>query len=106
MDVRRSGVVEAIAGDAAPLGLSAKLANSIERSNTLHKTYAPVDIEAVRAAISFMDDVVCAIARLVAANGRYLSQIDSIPSLPSATQMKRPWPRGRSRALRNTTFVN
>ena len=48
MDVRRSGVVEAIAGDAAPLGLSAKLANSIERSNTLHKTYAPVDIEAVR----------------------------------------------------------
>jgi hypothetical protein len=24
------------------------MANSIERSNTLHKTYAPVDIEAVR----------------------------------------------------------
>jgi len=48
MDIRRSGVVEAIAGDAGPLGLSAKLANSIERSNTLHKTYAPVDIEAVR----------------------------------------------------------
>jgi hypothetical protein len=48
MDIRRSGVVEAIAGDAQPLGLSAKLANSIERSNTLHKTYAPVDIEAVR----------------------------------------------------------
>ena len=48
MDMRRSGVVEAIAGDAGPLGLSAKLANSIERSNTLHKTYAPVDIKAVR----------------------------------------------------------
>jgi hypothetical protein len=48
MDMRRSGVVEAIAGDAGPLGLSAKLANSIERSNVLHKTYAPVDIEAVR----------------------------------------------------------
>ena len=48
MDMRRSGVVEAIVGDAGPLGLSAKLANSIERSNTLHKTYAPVDIEAVR----------------------------------------------------------
>ena len=47
MDMRRSGVVEAIAGEAGPLGLSAKLANSIERSNTLHKTYAPVDIEAV-----------------------------------------------------------
>jgi hypothetical protein len=43
-----SGVVEAIAGDVGPLGLSAKLANSIERSNTLHKTYAPLDIEAVR----------------------------------------------------------
>ena len=47
MDMRRSGVVEAIAGEAGPLGLSAKLANSIERSNTLHKTYAPVDIQAV-----------------------------------------------------------
>lgn len=50
MDMRRSGVVEAVAGDVAPLGLSAKLANSIDRSNTLHKTYAPVDIAAVRAA--------------------------------------------------------
>jgi hypothetical protein len=48
MDMRRSGVVEAIAGAADPLGLSAKLANSINRSNALHKTYAPVDIEAVR----------------------------------------------------------
>jgi hypothetical protein len=48
MDMRRSGVVEAIAGKADPLGLSAKLANSINRSNALHKTYAPVDIEAVR----------------------------------------------------------
>jgi hypothetical protein len=47
MDMRCSGVVEAIAGDAGPLALAAKLANSIERSNTLHKTYAPVDIEAV-----------------------------------------------------------
>jgi hypothetical protein len=37
--------------------------------------------------ISFMDDVVRAIARLVAAKGRYLSQTDSIPSLPSATQI-------------------
>jgi hypothetical protein len=50
MDMRRSGVVEAVAGDAGPLGLAAKLANSIERSNTLHKTYAPVSIEAVRSA--------------------------------------------------------
>jgi hypothetical protein len=48
MDMRRSGVVEAVAGDAGPLGLAAKLANSIGQSNTLHNTYAPVDIEAVR----------------------------------------------------------
>jgi hypothetical protein len=48
MDMRRSGVIEAVAGDAGPIGLAAKLANSIGRSNTLHKTYAPVDIEAVR----------------------------------------------------------
>jgi hypothetical protein len=48
MDMCRSGVVEAVAGDAGPIGLAAKLANSIGRSNTLHKTYAPVDIEAVR----------------------------------------------------------
>jgi hypothetical protein len=48
MDMRRSGVIEAIVGDAGPLALSAKLANSISRSNTLHMTYAPVDIEAVR----------------------------------------------------------
>ena len=50
MDMRRSGVVEAIAGDVGPLGLSAKLANSIDRSNALHKTYAPLDLEAVRGA--------------------------------------------------------
>jgi len=48
MDMRRSGVVEAIVGDAGPLGLAAKLANSIDRANVLHKTYAPVAIEAVR----------------------------------------------------------
>jgi hypothetical protein len=48
MDMRRSGAVEAIAGGAGPLDLAAKLANSIGRSNTLHKTDAPVDIEAAR----------------------------------------------------------
>src|SRR5262249_41012436 len=48
MDMRRSGAMEAIAGGADAIGLSAKLANSIGRSNALHKTYAPVDIEAVR----------------------------------------------------------
>ena len=48
MDMRRSGVVEAVAGGAGPLDLAAKLANSIDRSNLLHKTYAPGEIEAVR----------------------------------------------------------
>ena len=48
MDMRRSGVVEAVAGDAGPIGLAAKLANSTGRSNTLHEIYASVDIEAVR----------------------------------------------------------
>jgi hypothetical protein len=32
---------------AAALGLASKLANSIDRSNALHKTYSPVDIAAV-----------------------------------------------------------
>jgi hypothetical protein len=50
MDMRRSGVVEATAGGTDAVGLSAKLANSIGRSNLLHKTYAPVEIEAVRKA--------------------------------------------------------
>ena len=45
-----AGVVEAIAGGTDAVGLSAKLANSIGRSNALHKTYAPVEIEAVRKA--------------------------------------------------------
>jgi hypothetical protein len=39
MDMRRSGTVEAIAGNADALGLSAKMANSIDRSNALHKNF-------------------------------------------------------------------
>jgi hypothetical protein len=39
---------EQVTGKADGIGLAAKLANSIGRSNTLHKTYAPVDIKAVR----------------------------------------------------------
>ena len=49
-DMRRSGAVEVIAGDAQPGTLSAKMANSIERANFLHKTYAPVDLASVRSA--------------------------------------------------------
>jgi hypothetical protein len=49
-DMRRSGAVEAIAGAAQPGTLSAKMANSIEASNFLHRTYAPVDVATVRLA--------------------------------------------------------
>jgi hypothetical protein len=48
MDMRRSGAVEAIAGGADAARLSAKMANSIGSSNALHKTYLPVEIEAIR----------------------------------------------------------
>lgn len=49
-DMRRAGTVEIVAGGPETGSMSAKLANSIERSNVLHKTYAPVDITQVRAA--------------------------------------------------------
>jgi hypothetical protein len=48
MDMRRSGTLEAIAGGAKGFGLAAKVANSIDRSNSLHRTYAPVDEVAVQ----------------------------------------------------------
>lgn len=49
-DMRRSGSGEANAsGSSNPGLLSAKLANSIQTSNALHKTYAPVDVDAVLA---------------------------------------------------------
>lgn len=47
MDMRRSGTVEAVAGGAEAIGLASKLANSIDRSNAIHKTYSPVDIATV-----------------------------------------------------------
>jgi hypothetical protein len=47
-DMRRSGAVEAMRGDAKPIKLSAKMANTIASSNRLHRTYIPVDVEAVR----------------------------------------------------------
>jgi hypothetical protein len=50
MDMRRSGAAEAVAGEAKPGTLSAKMANSIESSNLLHKTYSPVDLASVRSA--------------------------------------------------------
>jgi hypothetical protein len=50
MDIRRTGTVEAIAGsegDGFALKLSAKLANSIDKSNELHRTYAPANLAPV-----------------------------------------------------------
>jgi len=47
-DMRRSGAVEAMRGDATPTKLSAKMANTIAASNRLHRTYIPVDVNAVR----------------------------------------------------------
>lgn len=43
MDMRRSGTVEAVAGDATPGAIASKLANSIDTSSKLFKTYSPVD---------------------------------------------------------------
>lgn len=46
--LRRSDSGEANASGASNPGLlSANLANSIQSSNALHKTYAPVDVDAV-----------------------------------------------------------
>jgi hypothetical protein len=47
-DFRRSGTVEALAGDAPPEKLSSKMANSLSQSNRLHKAYGPVQLASVR----------------------------------------------------------
>ena len=47
-DFRRSGSVEALAGDVPPEKLAAKMANTLSASNRLHKTYAPVVLGSVR----------------------------------------------------------
>ncbi len=47
-DFRRSGTVEAFAGDAPPEKVSAKMANTLSQSNKLHQTYAPPQLAAVR----------------------------------------------------------
>ena len=49
-DMRRSGTVEAFAGDARPEHVREKMANTISHSNVLYQTYNPVDREKVRAA--------------------------------------------------------
>lgn len=48
-DMRRTGAVEGRAGGASVSDTSAKMANSIQSSNAIHKTYLPVDEAAVLA---------------------------------------------------------
>ncbi len=50
LDFRRSGAVEATAGDVEPLALSQKMANSIDRSKKLQETYIPKRAALVRLA--------------------------------------------------------
>jgi integrase len=50
MDMRRSGAVEAAAGEVDPNALAAKMGNTINRSQQLQRTYQPVDLAAVRLA--------------------------------------------------------
>jgi hypothetical protein len=47
-DMRRSGAVEAMRGNATPAKLSTKMANTLSASNRLHRTYVPVDLASVR----------------------------------------------------------
>jgi hypothetical protein len=49
-DMRRSGAVEAFAGEATPAQVSEKMANTLSHSNVLHKTYNPNDVAKVRMA--------------------------------------------------------
>jgi hypothetical protein len=49
-DFRLSGTVEAIRGGAENGQIAAKMANEFDKSAFLRKTYAPVDLQAVRAA--------------------------------------------------------
>ena len=48
MDMRRSGAVEANAGEVAPLALASKMANSIDVSAKLQDTYLPRRVAVVR----------------------------------------------------------
>ncbi len=50
MDMRRSGAVEALAGQVDPGALAAKMANSIDQAADLQHTYLPVDPAVVRRA--------------------------------------------------------
>jgi hypothetical protein len=46
----RGSAIEAMAGNANPGTVSAKMANTIDTSNALHAAYQPVDLAPVRSA--------------------------------------------------------
>jgi hypothetical protein len=48
-DFRRSGAVEAIAGDASPAALAHAMGNTLSASNALFATYVPVNVTSLRA---------------------------------------------------------
>jgi hypothetical protein len=50
MDMRRSGAVEANAGEVDALSLANKMANSVDRSSKLQDTYLPRRVAVVRIA--------------------------------------------------------
>lgn len=50
LDMRRSGAVEALAGEVAPGTLASKMANTIDQASDLQATYLPVDPAIVNAA--------------------------------------------------------
>jgi len=50
MDMRRSGAVEAQAGEVSPLALAGKMANSVDQSAKLQDTYLPRRVAVVRLA--------------------------------------------------------
>lgn len=50
MDIRRTGAVEATAGEVAPAALAAKMGNSIDHNKKLQETYLPVRTATVRLA--------------------------------------------------------
>jgi len=50
MDIRRSGAVEAVTGEADPSALAVKMCNSIDKSKALQNAYLPKRAAAVRPA--------------------------------------------------------
>ena len=50
-DFRRSGAVEAIAGDATPAALAHAMGNTLHASNALFATYVPINSSSLKAVL-------------------------------------------------------